>query len=116
MPSTLAKNLNLCFTKIKIPLTSEPSYSQLLPSDDHSRPIDPTSAATTSSLFKSYNSLYDPAFDDSASASKSLTQSSSLSSEPDPPEPDYSDSEPDFATVFASQRFFFFSGQLQLHH
>ncbi|XVF21752.1 hypothetical protein REPUB_Repub12eG0117100 [Reevesia pubescens] len=102
MPITLGKNLNLCFTKIKFPLTSRSSSSLLTP-DDNSRPF--TSAATASSLlFKNYNSLYDNTFD---SASKSLTHSSSLSSEPDP-KPD-SDSEPDFATVFASQRFFFTS-------
>ncbi|XWS76385.1 hypothetical protein CRYUN_Cryun01aG0171700 [Craigia yunnanensis] len=105
MPSTLRKNLNLCFTKIKFPLTSQSSSSLLTP-DDNSCPLpSSTATATASSLFKNYNSLYDDSFD--YSTSKSLTHSSSLSSQPDP-EPE-SDSEPDFATVFATQRFFFTS-------
>ncbi|XVF32558.1 hypothetical protein REPUB_Repub17cG0092600 [Reevesia pubescens] len=104
MPSTLGKNLNLCFTKIKFPLTSQ-SCSSLPTPDDNSLPLPSSSNATASSLvFKNYNSLYDNTFD---STSKSLTHSSYLSSEPDP-EPE-SESEPDFATVFASHRFFFTS-------
>ncbi|XP_044487217.1 transcription repressor OFP16-like [Mangifera indica] len=86
MPTTLGRNLHLCFTKIKRPLSpqSSPPF--------HHRP---------SFLFKSFNSLYDydttnVAFD---STSKSITRTHSSDSE----------SEPDFATVFASQRFFFAS-------
>ncbi|XVE73113.1 hypothetical protein DITRI_Ditri11bG0091500 [Diplodiscus trichospermus] len=104
MPSTLRKSLNLCFTKIKFPLTS-PSSSSLLTPDDNSCLLPSSNATASSLLFKNYNSLYDNTFD--YSTSKSLTHSSSLSSGPDP-DPE-SDSEPDFATVFASQRFFFTS-------
>ncbi|KHG05101.1 hypothetical protein F383_30849 [Gossypium arboreum] len=102
MPNTLAKNLNLCFKKIRSPLTSQPSSSSPLTPDDDSRPLTSSTATASSPLFKNYNSLYDNTFD--YSTSKSLTHSS-LSFDPDSyPE---SDSEPDFATVFASQRFFF---------
>lgn len=103
MPNTLAKNLNLCFKKIRSPLTSQPSSSSPLTPDDDSRPLTSSTATASSPLFRNYNSLYDSTFD--YSTSKSLTHSSSLSFDPDPyPE---SDSEPDFATVFASRRFFF---------
>ncbi|GMJ09110.1 RABIDOPSIS THALIANA OVATE FAMILY PROTEIN 16, ovate family protein 16 [Hibiscus trionum] len=104
MPNTLGKNLNLCFKKIRFPLASQPSSSQPLTPDDSRRLL--TSATTTtasSTIFKNYNSLYDNTFD--CSTSKSLTHSSSLSFDPEPE----SDSEPDLATVFASQRFFFTS-------
>ncbi|KAE8675080.1 Acyl-CoA N-acyltransferase with RING/FYVE/PHD-type zinc finger protein, putative isoform 1 [Hibiscus syriacus] len=100
MPNGLGKNLNLCFKKIRFPLASQPSSSQLLTPDDSRRLL--TSSATTtasSANLKNYNSLYDSTFD--YSTSKSLTLSSSLSFDPEP--------EPDFATVFASQRFFFTS-------
>ncbi|XWS46839.1 hypothetical protein CRYUN_Cryun14cG0102700 [Craigia yunnanensis] len=102
MPSILGKNLNLCFSKIKFPSTSQ-SSSPLLTPDDNSRPFTSSAATASSLLFKNYNSLCDNTFD--YSTSRSLTHSSSLSSEPQPE----SDSEPDFATVFASQRFFFTS-------
>ncbi|XP_022759730.1 transcription repressor OFP12-like [Durio zibethinus] len=101
MPGTLGKNLNLCFTKIKFPLTSQPPSSLLTPDDD-SRPFPSSDATASTLLFKNYNSLYDNTFD--YSTSKSLT-ASSLFSEPEPE----SDSEPDLATVFATQRFFFTS-------
>ncbi|KAK8588320.1 hypothetical protein V6N13_087252 [Hibiscus sabdariffa] len=104
MPNPLGKNLNLCFKKIRLPSVSQPSSSQPLTPDDSRRLLDPSAATTASSaIFKNYNSLYENTFD--YSTSKSLTQSSSLSFDPDPA----SDSEPDFATVFASQRFFFTS-------
>ncbi|XVF80803.1 hypothetical protein PTKIN_Ptkin15bG0104800 [Pterospermum kingtungense] len=98
MPSIIGKNLNLCFTKIKFP---SPNPSPLLtPDDDSRRPLFSSSSsaaaaapATASSLlYKNYNSLYENTFDHSTSKSS--------------PE---SESEPDFSTVFASQRFFFTS-------
>lgn len=89
MPTSVGKNINLCFIKIKFPLTS----SSLLTAADNGLPL-PSSAATPSSLlFSPSNSL--------------STHSSFLSSDPNPElEPQ---SEPDFATIFASQRFFFTS-------
>ncbi|KAF2314857.1 hypothetical protein GH714_036946 [Hevea brasiliensis] len=84
MAGTLGRNLHLCFTKIRRPPEPQ-SPSNLLSPHDHSHPL----------IVKNYNSLFDYyTFD---SASKSPTHSSSSSSEPD------------FATVFASQRFFFSS-------
>ncbi|XP_022769838.1 transcription repressor OFP12-like [Durio zibethinus] len=98
MPSSsLGKNLNLCFTKMKFPLTSQSSSSSS--PDDNSRLLPSSTATASSLLFKSYNSLYDSSFD--------YSTSNSFSSDPQP-EPE-SQSEPDFATVFASQRFFFTS-------
>nr|AAQ56281.1 ethylene receptor [Litchi chinensis] len=69
---------------------------------------DPVESTSESILIKNFNSLYDynnSTTFDPTSKSLILTQSSSstLSYEPD------SDSEPDFATVVASQRFFFTS-------
>ncbi|OAY49726.1 transcription repressor OFP12 [Manihot esculenta] len=84
MAGTLGRNLHLCFTKSKRPLDPQ-SSSPLLDSHDHSNPL----------VIKNFNSLFDYTFD---SASKSPAPSSSSSS-----------TEPDFATIFASQRFFFSS-------
>ncbi|KAE8676193.1 Transcription repressor OFP11 [Hibiscus syriacus] len=105
MPNGLGKNLNLCFKKIRFPLASQPSSSQPLTPDDSRRLLASSAATTTASsaIFKNYNSLYDNTFN--YSTSKSLTHSSSLSFDQEP-ESDY---EPDFATVFSSQRFFFTS-------
>ncbi|KAM1001463.1 hypothetical protein ACFX15_007639 [Malus domestica] len=101
MANTLGRNLNLCFTKIR-----RPPMGTTLDDDAHGRPL-PTATASTStsstSMIKNFNSLYD---DQSTSTSKSL--SSSLLSTSN----DYSDTEapaPDFATAFASRRFFFSS-------
>ncbi|KAJ4821885.1 hypothetical protein Tsubulata_042508 [Turnera subulata] len=92
MPNTLGRNLNLCFTKIKRPLTpDDDTQSNFLSPDDHNHQI----------LIKSYNSLYDHHtlhVDDNPSSSSSSSPSSSSAVEP-----------ADFAAVFASQRFFFSS-------
>lgn len=106
MPSTLGKNLHMCFTKAVCDSSSSPAAPLNNPDHaaHHSRPFIPSSSS--SSIFiRNFNSLYDY---DSTSNSKlpssARTHSSStLSSEPD------SESEPDFATVVASQRFFFTS-------
>ncbi|KAA8550848.1 hypothetical protein F0562_002532 [Nyssa sinensis] len=105
MPSTLGRNLHLCFTKIKRTASAESSPTPLS-TEDHSRPLPNFTNPTTSILIKNFNSIYDQTFD-SISQSKSLSLSSS-----DDPSSSESDSEatiPDFATVFASQRFFFSS-------
>ncbi|WCJ21551.1 Transcription repressor OFP11 [Euphorbia peplus] len=79
----LGRNLHLCFTKIK-------------PSSDPHSPND---------NFKNFNSLYDHHY--------TFDNSTSKSPPPPPPPPrrlsNSSSEEPDFATVFASQRFFFSS-------
>ncbi|KAK9945283.1 hypothetical protein M0R45_010805 [Rubus argutus] len=100
MPSTLGRNLNLCFTKIKRPLMT----LQSLPPDDQTRSSPTTTLPTPviSALIKNFNSLYDgdhAFFFDSATSIKS----SDLSN------PDTDNTAADFATVFASQRFFFSS-------
>ncbi|KAJ9188114.1 hypothetical protein P3X46_003506 [Hevea brasiliensis] len=90
MAGTLGRNLHLCFTKIKRQLEPQ-SPSTLLAPHDHSHPL----------VINNFNSLFDYTF---VSASKSPTPSSSSSSVASS-----SSSEPDFATIFASQRFFFSS-------
>uniref|UniRef100_A0A5B7CAK6 Transcription repressor n=1 Tax=Davidia involucrata TaxID=16924 RepID=A0A5B7CAK6_DAVIN len=105
MPSTLGRNLHLCFTKITGTASAESSLTPPTP-EDHSRPLPNSTNTTTSILIKNFNSLYDHTFD-STSNSKFLSHSSSddLSSS----ESDTETTTPDFATVFASQRFFFSS-------
>ena len=80
MAGTVGRNLNLCFiTKIKRPLPS-----------DHQPPSNVLTPDDHSHpfLFRNYNNyLYDPAAHESSSSS----------------------SEPDFASIYASQRFFFSS-------
>ncbi|KAJ6412307.1 hypothetical protein OIU84_005381 [Salix udensis] len=89
MAGTIGRNLNLCFTKIRRPPPPhDQSSTTLLAPDDHSHTF----------LIKNYNSLYDPIIEYSTSAATSSSSSSSSSS-----------TEPDFATVYASQRFFFSS-------
>ncbi|KAK4418408.1 Transcription repressor OFP11 [Sesamum alatum] len=87
----MARNLNLCFTKIRS--LSSPEHT--LP-ENHGRRF---SNPSPSLLIKNFNSLYDSfnaaASDDHHSTSESDTESSSAT--------------PDFATAFASQRFFFSS-------
>ncbi|KAI3449653.1 hypothetical protein Pfo_006318 [Paulownia fortunei] len=83
----MARNLNFCFTKIKSLSSPEHTFPE-----NHSRP-------SPSLLIKNFNSLYEnfhpaAATSDHHSTSESETDSAST---------------PDFATVFASQRFFFSS-------
>ncbi|XP_004292573.1 PREDICTED: transcription repressor OFP12-like [Fragaria vesca subsp. vesca] len=109
MPSTLGRNLNLCFTKIKRPLLT----LQSPPVDDHRSPPTTTSTVSTamssSTVIKNFNSLYDGdhAFFDSATTSSSI-KSSDLSTTETENDTDTT-AAADFATVFASQRFFFSS-------
>ncbi|XP_059630420.1 transcription repressor OFP12 [Cornus florida] len=101
MSTIFWKNIYLCFSKLKCTPEALPPPS---PSkqEDHDRPS--PIHFTTSTLIKNFNSLYDLTSD---STSKSLTSSADdfLSSSDDSD----TESPPDFATVFASQRFFFSS-------
>ncbi|KAF8392365.1 hypothetical protein HHK36_022707 [Tetracentron sinense] len=100
MPTTLGKNLHLCFPKIKSQPTNQ-SFQTPQSKKDHNHSSSTTN--TSSILIKNFNSLYDLTSD---SISKSLSRSSDdfFSSESDT-----ETTTPDFATVFASQRFFFSS-------
>lgn len=108
MPNTLGKNLNLCFTKIKLPLFSQSppmTPTPQTPQHDHSRPFSPlpncTSSSSSSILVRNFNSLYEDALD---STSKSLTSSpSSLSAASD----DDDGGAKAVAAAFASRRLFF---------
>ena len=89
MPRTIARNLNLCFTKINPP------------QQDHNRPLPPNSTSTTASfLIKNFNTLYSSSHSKSSSEDFSSSDSDSDTTVATPP---------DFATVFASNRFFFSS-------
>ncbi|KAJ6337077.1 hypothetical protein OIU76_006861 [Salix suchowensis] len=79
MAGTVGRNLNLCFIT---------KIKRPLPSD-HQPPSNVTAPDDRSHpfLFRNYNYLYDPATHESSSSS----------------------SEPDFASIYASQRFFFSS-------
>ncbi|XWS53986.1 hypothetical protein CRYUN_Cryun10bG0048700 [Craigia yunnanensis] len=99
MSNIFWKNFHLCFTKLK----SEHESSILPPSPTKQ---DDTISSTTL-LLKNFNSLYDMSL--STSTSKSFltpsTDTDFLSSDSDSD----AESPPDFATIFASQRFFFSS-------
>lgn len=88
MPSrgSIGRNLHLCLLKIKRPPSSSSPVSQ----NDHDRPF---SAASTTTLFKNFNSLYDHVDDNDPPATESPTDAASV----------------DFAAIFASRRFFFSS-------
>ncbi|PIA31758.1 hypothetical protein AQUCO_04900209v1 [Aquilegia coerulea] len=116
----LSKNLHLCFTRPTTPDSSPTSKQQQEENHlhhNHSTITSPTRTTTaiattttttttsSSDLIKNFNSLYD---NTPASTSKSLSRTSD-----DFSTTDYSETEsttaPDFATIFASQRFFFSS-------
>ncbi|XP_050218428.1 transcription repressor OFP12-like [Mercurialis annua] len=93
------KNLLKCLPTAPIcsnPLNSEQEQAHLLP---------PNSIPTKSIMIKNMNSLYDIS---STSTSKSLSTPSTYSFTSSDSESD-TNSPPDFAAVFASQRFFFSS-------
>ncbi|PIN09015.1 hypothetical protein CDL12_18408 [Handroanthus impetiginosus] len=90
----MARNLNFCFTKTKS--LSSPEHTTL--SQNHSRPF---SDPTPSLLIKNFNSLYENF--NSAAAAGAEDDGSTSESETD------SAATPDFASAFASQRFFFSS-------
>ncbi|XP_043697227.1 transcription repressor OFP12-like [Telopea speciosissima] len=94
MANTLGKNLHLCFSKCKRPeVTQSPRTS--FAGSDHD---------TTSILVKNFNSLYDLT-SDSTSKSTSLSSDDFSSSDSE----DLETTVPDFATIYASERFFFSS-------
>ncbi|GLT52763.1 hypothetical protein SLA2020_260850 [Shorea laevis] len=105
MPITLGKNLNFCFSKIKRLQNSQSSETPPTAAGGCSHQFPSTTALT---LFSNFNSLYDHTLDAAAkslTSSRSSSSSSSLSSKPDKD----TESEPDFATVLSSKRFFFTS-------
>ncbi|KAJ4968011.1 hypothetical protein NE237_014712 [Protea cynaroides] len=98
MPNTLGRNLHLCFSICRRPEATESSRTPLTGSNHESR------RETTTILVKNFNSLYELTSDStSKSASRSSDEFSSSDSE------DLETTVADFATVFASQRFFFSS-------
>ncbi|XP_042516972.1 transcription repressor OFP12 [Macadamia integrifolia] len=98
MPNTLGRNLHLCFSKCKRPEGTESPRTSSAGSYDESI------TNTTSIMVKNFNSLYDPtSYSTYKSASLTSEDFSSLDSE------DFETTIPDFASIFASQRFFFSS-------
>ncbi|XP_059664414.1 transcription repressor OFP12-like [Cornus florida] len=87
--TTLGRNLNFCFTRIRRSSSAESSRAPHIP-EDHSRPLPKYSSNNTAPThINHFNSLFDLTFDS--------------------PESDTEPTTPDFATVFASQRLFFSS-------
>ncbi|KAL3531330.1 hypothetical protein ACH5RR_010652 [Cinchona calisaya] len=105
MASTLGRNLNRCFSKNKAPASASPQSS--LHHQDHSRSL--SNSTPASILINNFNSLYDFTFH-CTTHSKSFGHSDDDDYDLSVPESDTDDTTaPDFATVFASQRFFFSS-------
>ncbi|XVF63099.1 hypothetical protein PTKIN_Ptkin09bG0061600 [Pterospermum kingtungense] len=101
MSTIFWKNLHLCFPKLK----SEHESSIFPPSPTKQDDSTTTSSATL--LLKNFNSLYD--LSSSASTSKSLLTASTDTDIVSSDSESETDTTPDFATIFASQRFFFSS-------
>ncbi|XP_016504925.1 transcription repressor OFP16-like [Nicotiana tabacum] len=97
--NTLGTNLNLCFTKLKRPLSLQSPDLNNEHQQDHSTHF--------CNSIKNFNSLYDLSLDCNSNPTSSSTYSTAISDEYD------CISElatvPDLATVYASQRFFFAS-------
>lgn len=109
---THGRNINLCFTKIKWPLApqSPNSMSPVPQLRDHDYNVHalPPSTTTSPTLIRNFNSLYDHhTFECSTSKSRSMSSNTATSSsyKPDPA----STNAEDFASAFASHRFFFSS-------
>lgn len=102
MPGALGMNLNLCFSKIKRPASPESSVPGRR---DQNRPLSSDSPASI--LIKNFNSLYDFTFEctTASTTAKSGDAFDDFSSDSDGEEA----TTPDFASAFASQRFFFSS-------
>lgn len=107
MSTIFWKNLLKCLpttTPSTNPLTLQQEHAHLLQS-----PTDPAAASSTTTnssiVIKNFSSLYDLS---PASTSKSLSTPSTYSFSSSDSDSD-SDSPPDFAAIFASQRFFFSS-------
>ncbi|KAK7345887.1 hypothetical protein VNO77_16502 [Canavalia gladiata] len=116
MPSTrnprhLNLNLNLCCPNSTTPQSESPPLSPIAPSSSHHNIHQNNHSSSPSiNMIKNFNSLYDPTLTSNHSFSSSFfsatttatTITTFFESEPEP--------EPaDFATAFASQRFFFSS-------
>ncbi|KAG2697073.1 hypothetical protein I3843_07G088700 [Carya illinoinensis] len=105
--STLGRNINLCFMKIKWPPSPQSPSSQTTDHDHHhDHTLIPTTTSTSTRMIRNFNSLYDHT-SDSSDSSLCATASSSYV-EPIQDE-DTTATAADFASAFASQRFFFSS-------
>ncbi|XP_041017574.1 transcription repressor OFP12-like [Juglans microcarpa x Juglans regia] len=105
--STLGRNINLCFMKIKWPPSPQSPSSQTPDHDHHhDHTLIPTTTSTSTLMIRNFNSLYDHTSD--SSSPLSATASSSSYVEPDPDD-DTTATAADFASAFASHRFFFSS-------
>lgn len=99
MSRTLGRNLHMCFTKVKYPPSPQSSIQeQHQHQDDH---IHTPNSSSNTILIKNFNTLYDPTITYTSSNSKSTPTSSESDTD--------TTATPDFATVYASQRFFFSS-------
>ncbi|KAG6647608.1 transcription repressor OFP12-like [Carya illinoinensis] len=106
--STLGRNINLCFMKIKWPPSPQSPSSQTTDHDHHhDHTLIPTTTSTSTRMIRNFNSLYDHT-SDSSDSSLCATASSSSYVEPNQDE-DTTATAADFASAFASQRFFFSS-------
>ncbi|KAG6645214.1 transcription repressor OFP11-like [Carya illinoinensis] len=109
--NTHGRNVNLCFTKIKWPLAPQSPNSMSpvpqLPDHDHNHAL-PSNTTTSPTLIRNFNSLYDHHTFHEFSTSKSLSKSSAAASSSYKPDPAATNAE-DFASAFASHRFFFSS-------
>ncbi|KAK0607730.1 hypothetical protein LWI29_019389 [Acer saccharum] len=123
MSNIFWKNLHLCFSSsLKCPnnTTLNPSSPPSLSKQDHhdhhqnhsssssSSPPPPPNNNPTSILIKNFNSLYDFSSSSFSTSNDDLFLSSTSSSS-DTTDTSDTLSPPDFATIFASQRFFFSS-------
>ncbi|XP_029124527.1 transcription repressor OFP16 [Cajanus cajan] len=104
MPSTRNLrylNLNMCCSNSATPESESPPLSPITTSSNHNSQC----PSPSSIMIKNFNSIYDPTLTSHHSFTSTFFSTTTLfESEPEPePEP------ADFATAFASQRFFFSS-------
>ncbi|XP_074365209.1 transcription repressor OFP16-like [Apium graveolens] len=93
MPKTFARNLQMCFTKIHPPSSTQSPIQEQ------------TQENNNQNLMKNFNSLYH----DPNDYNHATTVSTSDMPPPSPLSDDTDTTTPDFATVYKSQRFFFSS-------
>lgn len=99
----MPKNLNFCFTKFRSLQSSDEKSLQ----ENHRRPF--CNPVAASLLIKNFNSLYDYTIDCSAAATAASSTTSDYHSLSDSVSETETTKIADFASAFASQRFFFSS-------
>ncbi|CAK9309979.1 unnamed protein product [Citrullus colocynthis] len=109
MPTKLGRNyLNLCFTKIKNPLSATPSSPPITHTADRRRQTTRSFSSTAAAFITNYNSLYEVTATTNSDSNSTSVPLFGLTNDVGASDPDACVAV-DFITAFTSHRFFFSS-------